>query len=243
MRMNLAIDLGNTALKWAVFEDKNLIFRGKFDYLNLLEDLKSLEKFQISRVAYTTVIEVPEELKYFLSQFDFVLSINQNSTFPLGNAYETPQTLGIDRLMNAVAANNLFSNNNVLVIDCGTCLKIDFVSIANGFEGGSIAPGLNMRYKALNQFTHQLPLLEPKQFNNLTGKNTSDSIHNGVMAGMSNEIIGAVNAYAENYPDLKLIITGGDHLYFQDIIEKKAIFAEPNLTLIGINLLLLHNIE
>ena len=241
--MNLAIDLGNTALKWAVFEDKNLIFRGKFDYLNLLEDLKSLEKFQISRVAYTTVIEVPEELKYFLSQFDFVLSINQNSTFPLGNAYETPQTLGIDRLMNAVAANNLFSKNNVLVIDCGTCLKIDFVSIANGFEGGSIAPGLNMRYKALNQFTHQLPLLEPKQFNNLTGKNTSDSIHNGVMAGMSNEIIGAVNAYAENYPDLKLIITGGDHLYFQDIIEKKAIFAEPNLTLIGINLLLLHNIE
>ncbi len=241
--MNLAIDLGNTALKWAVFEDKNLIFRGKFDYLNLLEDLKSLEKFQISRVAYTTVIEVPEELKYFLSQFDFVLPINQNSTFPLGNAYETPQTLGIDRLMNAVAANNLFSNNNVLVIDCGTCLKIDFVSIANGFEGGSIAPGLNMRYKALKQFTHQLPLLEPKQFNNLTGKNTSDSIHNGVMSGMANEIIGAVNAYAENYLDLKLIITGGDYLYFQDIIEKKAIFAEPNLTLIGINLLLLHNIE
>jgi type III pantothenate kinase len=241
--MNLAIDLGNTALKWAVFEDKNLIFRGNFGYLNLLEDLKSLEKFQIRRVAYTTVIEVPEELKYFLSQFDFVLSINQNSTFPLGNAYETPQTLGIDRLMNAVAANNLFPNNNVLVIDCGTCLKIDFVSIANGFEGGSIAPGLNMRYKALNQFTHQLPLLEPKQFNNLTGKNTSDSIHNGVMSGMANEIIGAVNAYAENYLDLKLIITGGDYLYFQDIIEKKAIFAEPNLTLIGINLLLLHNIE
>jgi type III pantothenate kinase len=241
--MNLAIDLGNTALKWAVFEDKNLIFRGKFDYLNLLEDLKSLEKFQISRVAYTTVIEVPEELKYFSSQFDFVLPIDQSSAFPIGNAYETPQTLGIDRLINAVAANNLFPKNNVLVIDCGTCLKIDFVSFKNGFEGGAIAPGLNMRYKALNQFTHQLPLLDPKQFINLTGKNTSDSIHNGVMAGMSNEIIGAVNAYAENYLDLKLIITGGDHLYFQDIIEKKAIFAEPNLTLIGINLLLLHNIE
>jgi type III pantothenate kinase len=241
--MNLAIDLGNTAMKWAVFEDKNLIFRGKFGYLNLLEDLKSLEKFQVSRVAYTTVIEVPKELKYFLSQFDFVLPINQSSAFPIGNAYETPQTLGIDRLMNAIAAQSLFSNNNVLVIDCGTCLKIDFVSSKHGFEGGAIAPGLNMRYKALNHFTHQLPLLEPKQFNNFIGKNTRDSIHNGVMSGMSNEIIGAVNAYTENYPDLKLIITGGDYLYFQDIIEKKAIFAEPNLTLIGINLLLLHNIE
>ncbi len=241
--MNLAIDLGNTALKWAVFKDKNLIFRGKFGYLNLLDDLKSLEKFKITKVAYTTVIQVPEELKSFFRQFDFVFPINQDSKFPIANAYETPQTLGIDRLTNAVAANNLFPNNNVLVIDCGTCLKIDFVSNANGFEGGSIAPGLNMRYKALNQFTHQLPLLEPKKFNNLTGKNTSDSIHNGVMSGMANEIIGAVNAYAENYPNLKFIITGGDYLYFQDIIEKKAIFAEPDLTLIGINLILLHNIE
>lgn len=241
--MNLAIDLGNTALKWAVFEDKNLIFRGKFGYLNLLEDLKSLEKFQINKVAYTSVIEVPKELKSFLNQFDFVLPINQNCAFPLGNAYETPQTLGIDRLMNAVAASNLFSNHNVVVIDCGTCLKIDFVSLKNGFEGGAIAPGLNMRYKALNQFTHQLPLLEPKQFNNLTGKNTNDSIHNGVMSGMANEIIGALNSYTENYPNLKLIITGGDYLYFQDIIEKKAIFAEPDLTLKGINLILLHNIE
>jgi type III pantothenate kinase len=241
--MNLAIDLGNTALKWAVFEGKNLIFRGKFGYSNLNEDLKSLEEFQISKVAYTTVIQVPEDLNNFLSRYDFVLPINQNSPFPIKNAYETPQTLGLDRLMNAVAANYLFSKQDVLVIDCGTCLKIDLVSKEFGFVGGAIAPGLNMRYKALSQFTQQLPLLEPKRFNNLTGRNTNDSIHNGVMTGMENEIIGAIGNYTENYTEIKLIITGGDYHYFQDIIEKKAIFAEPDLTLIGINLILLHNIE
>lgn len=241
--MNLTIDLGNTALKWAVFEDKNLIFRGKFDYSNLNEDLKSLEEFQISKVAYTTVIHVPEELRNFLNRYDFVFPINKNSKIPLKNIYETPQTLGLDRLMNAVAANYLFPNHDLLIIDSGTCLKIDFVSKQNEFVGGAIAPGLNMRYKALSQFTHQLPLLEPKAFNNLIGKNTNDSIHNGVMSGMANEIIGAINNYSELYPDLKLVITGGDYHYFQDIIEKKAIFAEPDLTLIGINLILLYNIE
>jgi type III pantothenate kinase len=241
--MNLTIDLGNTALKWAIFEGKNLIFRGKFDYSNLNEDLKSLEEFQISKVAYTTVIQVPEELKNFLNRYDFVFPINQNSKIPLKNIYETPQTLGLDRLMNAAAANYLFPKYDLLIIDCGTCLKIDLVSKQNEFVGGAIAPGLNMRYKALSHFTHQLPLLEPKAFNNLTGKNTNDSIHNGAMSGMANEIIGAINNYSEIYPDLKLIITGGDYHYFQDIIEKKAIFAEPDLTLIGINLILLHNIE
>ena len=241
--MNLAIDLGNTALKWAVFEDKNLIFRGKFDYSNLKEDLSSLEKYQISSVAFSTVVQIPDDVKNFFGQYNFVLSINQNAAVPIKNSYETPQTLGLDRLMNAVAADYLFKNNNVLVIDCGTCLKIDFVSLDNGFEGGAIAPGLAMRYKSLNQFTHQLPLLEPHRFNDLTGKSTEDSIHNGIMSGMAYEIIGAVEAYSEKYPDLKLIITGGDYHCFQDIIEKKAIFAEPDLTLIGINLIHLHNIE
>lgn len=241
--MNLVIDLGNTALKWAIFDDKNLIFRGKFDYSNLIEDLKSLEKFQISRVAYSSVIQVPDLLNKFLNRFDSVLAINQKSAIPIKNAYETTETLGIDRLTNAVAASNLFLGYDVLILDCGTCLKIDFVSNKDGFVGGAIAPGLNMRYKALNQFTHQLPVLEPKSFNDLTGKNTIDSIHNGVMTGMANEIIGAIQSYHEKYPMLKLVITGGDHQYFQNIIEKKAIFAEPDLTLIGINLILLHNIE
>jgi type III pantothenate kinase len=241
--MNLAIDLGNTALKWAVFEGKNLIFKGKFDYLNLEKDLKSIEKFQIINVAYSSVIQLPVELNNFFSRFNFVLPINQNTALPIKNSYETPQTLGIDRLMNAVAAHHFFQDNSVVVIDCGTCLKIDFTSKQNGFEGGAIAPGLTMRYKALSHFTQQLPLLEPSLFAEITGRNTNDSIHNGVLTGMANEIKGSIKSYSDKFPDLKIIITGGDYHYFQDIIEKKAIFAEPDLTLIGINLILLHNIE
>ena len=241
--MNLAIDLGNTALKWAIFDDKNLIYRGKFDYSNLISDLSTLEKFQISKVAYSSVIQVPEVLNEFLRCYNSVLPISRACLFPINSIYETPESLGIDRLTNAVAATSLYAGFDVLVIDCGTCLKVDFVSLKNGFEGGAISPGLSMRYKALNQFTHQLPYLEPKHFNQLTGKNTSDSIHNGVMNGMANEIAGAIRAYQEKYPNIKLVITGGDYHYFQNLMEKKAIFAEPDLTLIGINLILLHNIE
>lgn len=241
--MNLAIDLGNTALKWAIFDDKNLIYRGKFDYSNLNSDLSALEKFEIKNVAYSSVIQVPEVLNEFLRRYNSVLPIIRDCLFPINSIYETPETLGIDRLTNAVAATSLYAGFDVLVIDCGTCLKVDFVSVKHGFEGGAIAPGLNMRYKALNQFTHQLPYLEPKHFNNLTGKNTSDSIHNGVMTGIMNEIAGAIQAYQEKYPEIKLVITGGDYHYFQELMEKKAIFAEPDLTLIGINLILLHNIE
>jgi type III pantothenate kinase len=240
--MNLAIDLGNTALKWAVFEDKNLIFRGNFDYLNLKEDLKFFEKLPITNVAYSSVIQIPIELINFFSQFRFALSIDKNSSCPIKNSYETPETLGMDRLVNAVGAKHLYENHNVLIIDCGTCLKTDFVSVQNGFEGGAIAPGIAMRYKALNYYTHQLPLLEPNQFNALTGRNTNDSIHNGVMSGIANEINGNIQVYLEKHQDLKIIITGGDYHYFQGILEKKAIFAEPDLTLIGINLILLHNI-
>jgi len=241
--MNLAIDLGNTALKWAIFEGKNLIFKGKFDYLKLSEELKFFENFQITNIAFSNVVQLPIELINFFSQFSSVLSIDQNCSLPIKNSYETPQSLGIDRLMNAVGASFIFENNNVLTIDCGTCLKIDFYSVQNGFEGGAIAPGIAMRYKALNYYTHQLPLLEPNQFNALTGRNTNDSIHNGVMSGIANEINGAIRTYSDKFPDLKVIITGGDYHYFQDLIEKKAIFAEPDLTLIGINLILLHNKE
>ncbi|MFN5346700.1 MAG: type III pantothenate kinase [Bacteroidota bacterium] len=241
--MNLAIDLGNTTLKWGIFEDKNLIFRGKFDYLSLGEEIKFFKNFQITYVAYSSVVQIPIELTSFFSQFSFVLSIDQNCSLPIKNSYETPNSLGIDRLMNAVGASSIFENNNVLIIDCGTCLKIDFYSVRYGFEGGAIAPGIAMRYKALNYYTHQLPLLEPNQFNALTGRNTNDSIHNGVMSGIANEINGAIRTYSDKFPDIKVIITGGDYHYFQDIIEKKAIFAEPDLTLIGINLILLHNIE
>ena len=241
--MNLAIDLGNTALKWAIFDDKNLIYRGKFDYSNLNADLLTLSKFQIKNVAYSSVIQVPEVLNEFLRCYNSVLPISRDCLFPINSIYETPESLGIDRLTNAVAATSLYAGFDVLVIDCGTCLKVDFVSLKNGFEGGAISPGLSMRYKALSQFTHQLPYSEPKHFNQLTGKNTSDSIHNGVMNGMANEIAGAIRAYHEKYPNIKLVITGGDYHYFQDLMEKKAIFAEPDLTLIGINLILLHNIE
>lgn len=240
--MNLAIDLGNTAAKWALFEGKNLIFKGKFQFSDCNEVIEMWRSKGVVNVAIASVIEIPEAITNFFGSCNSVLKINQHIQFPIKNAYKSPETLGVDRLVNAVAACELFQNADVLVIDCGTCLKIDFTSDKEGFIGGAIAPGLQMRYKSLNNYTAKLPLLNPVFFNELTGKNTDESIHNGVIHGMAYEIMGSIENYSSFYSDFKIIITGGDYHYFQDVIEKKTIFAEPDLTLIGINILLLLNI-
>ena len=241
--MNLVLDLGNTALKWAIFDDKNLIFRGKLDYSNVVYEFPEWSKYDIKQVAVSTVIEIQNQLKKIFETFDSVLFINQNVSLPIKNSYQTPDSLGMDRLVNAVAARYLSNKQETLVVDCGTCLKIDLSTIENGFVGGSISPGITMRYEALHNFTHKLPLLKPMNFNKLTGVSTNDSIHNGVICGINNEILGSIENYKREFPDIHIIITGGDLSFLEKITEKKAIFAEPDLTLIGINLILLHNIQ
>lgn len=241
--MNLVLDLGNTAFKWAIFDDKNLIFRGKLDYSNVVFEFPEWSKYDIKQVAVSTVIEIPYQLKKILEAFDFVLNINHNVSLPIKNSYQTPGSLGVDRLVNAVAARYLSDKQETLVIDCGTCLKIDLSTLENGFVGGSISPGINMRYEALHNYTHKLPSLKPMNFNKLTGISTNDSIHNGVICGINNEILGSIENYEREFPDIHIIITGGDLCYLEKITEKKAIFVEPDLTLIGINLILLHNIQ
>jgi type III pantothenate kinase len=241
--MNLVLDLGNTALKWAIFDDKNLIFRGKLDYSNVVYEFPEWSKYDIKQVAVSTEIEIQNQLKKIFETFDSVLFINQNVSLPIKNSYQTPDSLGMDRLVNAVAARYLSNKQETLVVDCGTCLKIDLSTIENGFVGGSISPGITMRYEALHNFTHKLPLLKPMNFNKLTGVSTNDSIHNGVICGINNEILGSIENYKREFPDIHIIITGGDLSFLEKITEKKAIFAEPDLTLIGINLILLHNIQ
>ena len=239
--MNLIVDLGNTSLKWALFDGKNLIFKGNFDYSDFNVIINHWTQFKFERIAVATVIDLPPTLKSFFDSFESVHYVSTNSKLPIKVGYQTPNTLGYDRLANAVAAIELFQNKDLLVIDCGTCLKVDFVSRTDGFLGGAISPGLKMRYKSLHQYTSKLPLLDPAVLRGLYGKTTEESLHNGVVNGMSFEIAGATEKYVQSYPDLKVIITGGDIDYFREVIEKKAIFAEPNLTLIGINLILLYN--
>jgi type III pantothenate kinase len=143
------------------------------------------------------------------------------------------ETIGIDRLCNVAAAIKNFESENCLVVDIGTCIKFDFISANNIYLGGSISPGIDVRYKSLHEQTSKLPLIASKVNTPIIGDNTKRAIHSGVINGMQYEIQGMILRYEKDFSDLKILITGGDASYF-DFPQKSNIFANKNLTLEGI---------
>jgi type III pantothenate kinase len=140
------------------------------------------------------------------------------------------------------SAAQLFPQEDVLVIDAGTAVTYDLMTSDGCYQGGSISPGILMRYKALHTFTERLPLLSPEGQPELTGRDTAGSIHSGVINGLVSEVEGIVNEYLRVFPRLKIILTGGDHNYFDKRLKVKT-FAAPNLVLEGLNIILNYNLE
>ncbi len=183
----------------------------------------------VSSLSEINISYLKEELKvHFLSHA---------SSLPFKNNYQTPETLGVDRLALMAAASMTYPNTNVLVIDAGTCITYDFLDKGKGYIGGAISPGLAMRYKALHTFTSKLPLLEASLPQYFIGNNTKNSIHVGVVKGVHNEIEGFIAQYHENFNDLTTILTGGDAHFLRDSL-KNDIFAHSNFLLEGLNYIL-----
>ena len=141
----------------------------------------------------------------------------------------------------AVGANNIFPHTNVLVVDCGTAITIDFVSAIGRFEGGNISLGLNTRFKALSSFTSKLPLVDIADGYPLIGKNTTDAIRAGVLNSTIFELDTYIELFSGLYPDLKVIFTGGDAFFFDGKL-KNTIFVVPNLVVQGLNRILEYNV-
>ena len=131
-------------------------------------------------------------------------------------------------------------NNNVLIIDAGTCITFDFVTKDNDYLGGAISPGIRLRYKALNNLTANLPLLETTQPLTIIGNSTETAIHSGIVFGIINEIDGTIDYYKQKYPDLTVILTGGDTNFLSNQL-KNSIFANSNFLLEGLNFILDYN--
>jgi type III pantothenate kinase len=148
----------------------------------------------------------------------------------------------MDRACNVAAASYYFPERNVLIVDIGTCIKFDLIDKTNTYLGGSISPGIRLRFESLATQTANLPLLQHQIEYDLIGKSTSESIINGVINGCYSEILGLIQQYEDNFDDLQIIITGGDSFYF-DFNEKSNIFADENLTLKGLYQLYLFNEE
>jgi type III pantothenate kinase len=239
--MNLAIDIGNTRVKAAVFEEDKLIELFVFDKKIIISQIrKIIKKHPISLGIMSNVGSVSaKKMAQLKKSFDFMV-VSASLKVPFTNLYKTPKTLGVDRIALVAGAVKQFPNKNVLIIDAGTCITFDFIDSKASYLGGAISPGINMRYKALNKFTANLPLITTLQLDDFIGKNTEESIISGVLNGVQNEINGIIEAYREKYLHLTVVLTGGDTNFLSKQL-KSSIFANQNFLLQGLNEILKFN--
>lgn len=234
--MLLAIDIGNSYIKCAVFEQNTLlqkfIFKQDEAQINFEIIIKKHQK--IAKGVISSVANLNEDTFSYLKENIDLLEISNKTSFPFSNNYKTKETLGIDRLVLSAGAVLSFENQNRLIIDAGTCITYDYINSKNVYLGGAISPGLSLRYKSLNNYTAKLPLLENKEINYLIGKSTSESIYSGVINGVINEIDGFITQYKELDKDLTIILTGGDAEFLAKSI-KNTIFANSNFLLESLN--------
>jgi type III pantothenate kinase len=237
--MNLAIDIGNSRIKWARFEDRSVIESGMTPQSDL-EALSHLIQFHSEdRLAISSVVHLHKGF-IELCESHGALMISAATPIPLRNNYSTPNTLGIDRLCAAIGAKSLFPNNPVLSIDIGTCIKYEFISEDGAYEGGNISPGMQMRFAALNSYTAKLPALNPEKIEGPIGRSTNEALRLGVQQGMLFEMRAMIDTMRALHPNLKTVGTGGDLPFFVNELNSH-IFADLLLVLRGINEIYLHN--
>lgn len=235
--MNVIIDQGNTNLKIYFFYKNKIKEKFIFPIKNL--NLSFIQKEVINNVIYSTVSGVDSYVLNFFSEKKLVL-FDSSISLPIINKYKS-KTIGLDRLAAVVGATKIFPSSNVLSIDIGSAVTYDFINYRNEFIGGNISPGLQLRFNSLNDYTKNLPLLEPKNINYFLGNTTNQAIIAGVQKGLEFEIGLYISELSKEYSDLKVILSGGDSYFFAEKI-KYSIFAEPNLVAIGLNEILKYNI-
>ncbi len=235
--VNLVIDFGNTRTKAAIFKSGNIL--EKLDNL-VAEDIPALiDQFKPEHTIVSSVSKSMGELESIIGKDALFLS--HRTKLPFKIAYNSPSTLGLDRIAAVAGAQHAFTNTNCLVIDSGTCVTYDLIDKNGVYHGGGISPGINMRFKALNTFTANLPLVDSAENVNLVGQTTKESIQSGVIYGIIGEIEQFIRMYKDKFADLQIIICGGDAKYFENRL-KADIFASPELVLTGLNRILLYNV-
>jgi type III pantothenate kinase len=202
-----------------------------------LSEYKMPQRAIIANVRNETIFNT--YLEIVKQKIDNVLTLDAHTPTPLRNLYQTPQTLGSDRLAAAIGAYALYPQRNVLVINAGTALTFELVSKQAEYMGGSISLGLRSRYKALHWVTDKLPLYSPAEQTPHLGQNTRDAVTSGVQNGMLYEMQGVIAYFMSKYPHLQTILTGGDAVFFAHRLQN--VSAVPHLTLIGLNSILDYN--
>ncbi|MFT4678909.1 MAG: type III pantothenate kinase [Litorivivens sp.] len=233
------LDAGNTALKIGQFQDNKLISvkvlsNDEVDATLVQSHIKGIPIYSASGKWDNELLELTAQLKGKIASIDLQL--------PLELYYTTPETLGLDRISNVCGARSVVKHGAILVVDIGTCITYDILTSENHYLGGSISPGVGIRFKGMNNLTARLPLIDLAQKPQLIGDSTKLSLQSGVFWGVLSEIEGMIARYSEEVGQLSVLLTGGDYQYFENAL-KSLTFASPNLTLLGLNEILLHNIK
>lgn len=238
--MNLILDVGNSLLKIALFKKSQLIQKFKFteNYKRNIEDI--ISENNVTHSIISNVGRIDDSIINILKESTNLLLVSNQLKFPFKNLYKSKNTLGQDRLALVSAAAIKFPKENVLIVDAGSCITYDFKNNNNEYLGGGISPGILMRFKSLNTFTSNLPLIDFDSIHQLIGNNTKNSINSGVINGTISEINGIIQQYCEEFKNIRIILTGGDSNFLLKRI-KNSIFADQNFLLVGLNKLLEDN--
>lgn len=236
--ITLCFDFGNTRLKCAALYGGIIkeVFAIENDSNETIQQL--INKYQPQKTILSSVIEHNINLEKILSASSRFHKLSYQTKLPFTTPVGKPETIGSDRLALSAAAVYFHPQKNNLVIGLGSCITYNFINKYNQFLGGSISPGMEMRFRSLQTFTATLPLIQPDPIAigwnfPLIGYDTKTNILSGVLLGMAKEIDGIIDAYAEKFSNFNVLLTGGDTAYFARHLKSK-IFVDPDLIFKGL---------
>lgn len=244
--MNLVIDIGNTAVKFIIFDEQGACLHQCESTCGNIAPLKKLlEQTPVNRAIVSAVAEAEEPLSLYLKHMEpKPIWLTGHTRLPIRNAYGTPHTLGTDRLAAVVGARVDFPSRNVLVVDVGTCITYDLITADGYYHGGNIAPGMRMRFQAMHEHTARLPFVEfDGNWPHPLGHTTKEALTSGVLWGIKAEIEAYISMLQHKTDDLHVILTGGDgHIFHEKLVKShKNVILDETLVARGLNRILEYN--
>lgn len=238
--MNFIINSGNTTTELAVFSGQELRSKEVFLTKNTEQIKHTINNQDAKKVMVSSTSSLPKKIVNAIEKKEEVYFMNHSLMLPFEVSYQSPESLGADRLAAVAGAWSMKKNTDLLVITAGTCITYNILTSEHVFMGGSISPGIDMRYQAMHHYTANLPLIQNESFDELIGRSTKESLLSGVRNGIVAELDGIISQYKLLYPTIEVLICGGSASFFERR-TKNRIFAHQNLELFGLNELLNYN--
>jgi type III pantothenate kinase len=242
MSVTICLDFGNTRLKWAVFSNGEIRHHGVLTN-NGTEDLeRHIDMYKPDKSILSSVVDHDPAIEEILKARTRFHKLDHHSRILITTPVGKPETIGADRLALVVAAAHYFPEKNNLVIGLGSAITYNYINRFHQFIGGSISPGMEMRFKSLELFTARLPHVKPHWNFPLVGYDTKTNIQSGVIFGIAKEIDGVIEAYEERYEHLHIMMTGGDAHYFMPFLKRR-ITEDPDLIFKGLYVISEYNLS